>query len=56
VQGRAVEMRQTPAGESLRFGVSTVVPGIQRAPFPVAARVCGTRKPLSRSSPCGLGS
>ena len=45
VQGRAVAKRQTPAGKWPRSGMSTVVPGAQRAPTPVAARMCGTRKP-----------
>ena len=43
VQGLAAAKRQTPAGKWLRSGMSTVVPGAQRAPSPVAARMCGTR-------------
>jgi hypothetical protein len=43
VQGLAAAKRQAPAGKWLRSGMSTAVPGVQRAPSPVAARVCGTR-------------
>jgi len=45
VQGLAVAMRQVPGREVATVGVSTTVPGAQRAPTPVAARMCGTRKP-----------
>ena len=44
VQGRAVAKRRTPVGKWPRSGMSTVVPGAQRAPTPVAARMCGTWK------------
>jgi len=43
VQGLAAAMRQAPAGKWPRHGMSTVVPGAQRAPTPIAARACGTR-------------
>jgi len=45
VQGLAVAKRQAPGREVALVGVSTVVPGAQRAPTPIAARMCGTRKP-----------
>ena len=43
VQGLAVEKRQAPAGQAIRFGMRTAVPGVEETPNPVAARVCGTR-------------
>jgi hypothetical protein len=42
VQGLAAEKRQALAEEPLSAGMSTAVPGVQRAPTPVAARACGT--------------
>ena len=43
VQGRAVVERQALAEHAPQSGMSTAVPGVQRAPTPVAARTCGTR-------------
>jgi hypothetical protein len=40
----ALRTRRTLAGERLRSRVSTVVPGVERAPTPIAARACETRK------------
>jgi len=37
--------RQAPAGQRLQSGMSTVVVGVERAPTPVRAHACGTRKP-----------
>ena len=42
VYGLAVAERQVPGREVALVGVSTFVPGAQRAPTPVVARVCGT--------------
>jgi hypothetical protein len=43
VEGLAAVERQAPAGQFPQSGMSTAVLGVQRAPTPVAARVCGTR-------------
>jgi len=51
VQGLAVEKRQAATVESTNGRESTAVPGVERAPTPVAARACGTWKP--RLGPAG---
>jgi hypothetical protein len=42
VQGLAVEKRQAATGDLGTGRGSTAVPGVERAPIPVAARACGT--------------
>jgi len=42
VQGLAAAKRQAPAGQAIRFGMSTAVPGVEETPNPVVARPCGT--------------
>jgi hypothetical protein len=43
VQGLAAEKRQAPAEHAPQSGMSTAVLGVEGAPTPVVARVCGTR-------------